>query len=136
MDKQIEYKENDRIDVETLTDLYKSVGWTAYSDHPEIMENILPGALHYISAWSGDKLVGLIRTVGDGCYILYIQDILVHPDYHRRGIGTELINRILEQSKNIRQIILTTDNSEKTKAFYKSVGLYTLEERNSVGFTN
>lgn len=128
----ITYRENTPIHIEALTQLYQSVGWTAYTDHPEIMQKLLPGALSYISAWDGEKLVGLIRTIGDGCYILYIQDILIHPDYQRKGIGTTLINRLLEQATGMRQIILSTDNTEKTISFYRSVGFLPIGETGAV----
>lgn len=133
--KNIEYKTNNDIPVKELTDLYNSVGWAAYADSPEIMEKILSGSFHYISAWSDGKLVGLIRTISDGCYILYIQDILVNPDYHRNGIGTELMKCILEQAKDMKQIILTTENTEKTKEFYRSVGFQQIEETGAISFT-
>lgn len=134
--KPITYRENTPIQIETLTNLYQSVGWTAYTDHPEIMQKLLPGALSYISAWDGEKLVGLIRTIGDGCYILYIQDILIHPDYQRKGIGTTLIQQMLEQAKDMRQIILSTDNTEKTISFYRSVGFVPMEETGAVSLVH
>lgn len=130
----IAYKENNPIHTDVLTALYKSVGWTAYSDDSEIMKQILAGSRFYISAWSGEKLIGLIRTVGDGAYILYIQDILVHPEYQRFGIGTALMKQILEKAEKMRQIILTTDNTEKTTAFYRSLGFTPMEEAGAVSF--
>lgn len=132
--KTIKYKENNPIDIDVLTALYKSVGWTAYSDDSEIMEGILPGAHFYISAWSGEKLIGLIRTVGDGAYILYIQDILVYPGYQRSGIGSMLMKQTLKKAEKMKQIILTTDNTEKTKSFYRSLGFHTIEETGAVSF--
>lgn len=132
--EKIEYKENTPVDIELLTALYRSVSWTAYSEQSEIMEKILPGSYFYISAWSGENLIGLIRTVGDGTYILYIQDILVHPAYQRLGIGTMLMKQTLEKAKKMQQIILTTDNTEKTKSFYHSLGFLPINETGAVSF--
>lgn len=131
---KISYLKNQPIKVEDLASLYNSVGWTSYTDHPNIMEKLLSGALSYISAWYGNNLIGLIRTIGDGCYILYIQDLLVHPNYQRRGIGGELVHQILDDAKDMRQIILTTDNSKKTARFYRSVGLVPMNEAGVVSF--
>lgn len=131
----ITYKMNDNISLEKLTNLYKNVGWTGYTNHPEIMAKLLSGAFLYISAWDGNELVGLIRAIGDGCYILYIQDLLVHPDYQRKGIGLTLMNRMLEIAKEMRQIILSTDNTEQTIQFYRSMGFVAMEETGSVTFT-
>ena len=130
----IQYSENGRIPFEKLMDLYNSVGWTAYTKDLNVMKKLLPGALSYTSAWDGDRLVGLIRTVGDGCSILYIQDLLVHPDYQRQGIGQTLVTQTVAAAKNIRQIFLSTENTEKTVKFYRSVGFVTMEETGAVTF--
>lgn len=130
----IQYSENGRIPFEKLMDLYNSVGWTAYTKDLTVMEKLLPGALSYTSAWDGNRLVGLIRTVGDGCSILYIQDLLVHPDYQRQGIGQTLVTQTVAAAENIRQIFLSTENTEKTVQFYRSVGFVTMEETGAVTF--
>lgn len=71
-------------------------------------------------------LVGLIRVVGDGQTIVFVQDILVHPSCQRRGIGTALLKEVLKRYSHVRQIELTTDDTPKTRAFYESVGFRTM----------
>ena len=75
-----------------------------------------------MGAYENEKLLGIIRTVGEGCSIVYIQDILVLPEYQRQGIGKALLNEILEIYKNVYQKVLLTDNTERTISFYKSLG--------------
>lgn len=130
----INYKDNTPISIDSLTQLYKSVGWRNYYNDTAIMNQLLPGAWYYISAWEEDQLVGLIRTISDGCYILYIQDILVHPDYQRQAIGTSLVKQMLERAKDMQQIILTTDDTEKTIQFYQSLGFKTMQDLKCVSF--
>lgn len=130
----VNYFENHPIDVIQLTHLYKSVQWTGYTDYPGKMAKLLPGSLYYLSAWVDGKLVGLIRTVGDDASLLYIQDILVHPDYQRQQIGSTLVKKVLDKYAHIRQIVLLTDNTEKTKAFYLSLGFYSSDKMESVAF--
>ncbi|SFB98927.1 Predicted N-acetyltransferase YhbS [Alkalibacterium subtropicum] len=130
----IAYYANDPIDVSKLVALYESVGWVGYTEHPEKMEKILAGSLTYFSAWKGDQLVGLIRTVGDDASILYIQDILVHPDHQRLRIGSALVNKVLDKHAHIRQIVLLTDDTEKTQAFYTSLGFQSSKALHSVAF--
>ena len=48
--------------------------------------------------------------VGDGYTILYIQDLLVHPDFARQGIGSRLLLRILGKYESVYQKILLTDD--------------------------
>lgn len=130
----IHYKDNTPISIDSLTQLYQSVGWRNYYNNPAIMNQLLPGSWHYISAWEDDQLVGLIRTISDGCYILYIQDILVHPDYQRQAIGTSLVKQMLERAKDMQQIILTTDDTERTIQFYQSLGFQTMQDLKCVSF--
>ena len=107
---------------EVLT-LYESVGWTGYTCRFEIMEHAFAKSLKIYGAYVQDKLVGLVRAVGDGVTIVYIQDLLVHPSYQRMGIGKALMGRILDDYKNVYQKVLTTDDTEKTLAFYRHMGM-------------
>ena len=74
--------------------------------------------------WSAASAIRcwLIRAVGDGATILFIQDILVAPERQRRGIGTALLRAVLERFNGVRQIELTTDDTPETAAFYRSLG--------------
>ena len=65
---------------------------------------------------------------------MFIQDILVMPQYQRRGIGKKLINSIIEKYNSVYQIELLTDNTEKTIAFYKSVGFTPANELGALSF--
>jgi GNAT superfamily N-acetyltransferase len=114
--------------------LYESVGWQFYCKHPEVLEKAFANSLCVLAAYEDDKLVGLIRSVGDGLTILFIQDLLVCPAYQRKGIGTALMNALLEKYSHVYQIELATDNTEKTIAFYKSFGFRNLNDLACCGF--
>ena len=58
----------------------------------------------------------------------------MYPDYQRKGIGSALLKAILERYSHVRQIQLATDNTEKTKAFYRSMGFRELSEIGCRGF--
>lgn len=112
----IEYNE------EEILHLYQSVGWINYVNNPKMLRNAYANSLKILGAYESEKLVGIIRTVGDGSSIVYIQDIVVLPEYQRQGIGRTLLKEILERYQNVYQKILFTDNTERTIRFYKSVG--------------
>ena len=114
--------------------LYGSVGWSFYVQHPDVLEKGIANSLCVLGAYDEDKLVGLIRCVGDGCTILFIQDLLVLPEYQRRSIGTALMKEVLDRYAQVYQIELATDNTEKTKAFYRSLGFRALDEIGCCGF--
>lgn len=114
--------------------LYASVGWQFYCKHPEVLEKAFANSLCVLAAYEGDELVGLIRAVGDGLTILFIQDLLVKPAFQRRGIGTALMNALLARYDRVYQVELATDNTEKTIAFYKSFGFRNLNDLGCCGF--
>lgn len=59
--------------------LYSEVGWTAYTDNMAALEEGYKNSLLVLAAYEGDELLGIIRAVGDGCTIVFVQDILVFP---------------------------------------------------------
>ena len=119
---------------EEILNLYASVGWTAYTAQPESLKRGFENSMLVLAAYEGDQLLGIIRAVGDGHTIVFVQDILVYPDYQRKGIGSALLKAILERYSHVRQIQLATDNTEKTKAFYRSMGFRELSEIGCRGF--
>ena len=131
----IGYKTNDAISFEEILPLYEAVGWSNYTSNPTMLKNALEHSLFLISARDEDgKLVGFLRAVGDGYSILYIQDIIVLPEYQRQGIGTQLLRQTLEYFKEVYQMILTTDSELKTLAFYESNGFTALSKVGCTSF--
>ena len=114
--------------------LYESVGWTAYTDHPDALRKGFENSMMVLAAYEDGQLMGIIRAVGDGHTIVFVQDILVFPAHQRKGVGTALLQAVLDRYSHVRQIELATDNTEKTIAFYKSMGFRELSEIGCRGF--
>ena len=130
----IHYKENYQIDKSDLEKLYSSVGWAAYTKNLEVLEQAINHSLQVISAWNEDELVGLIRVIGDGFTIIYVQDILVHPDYQDKKIGTELMTKILDNYPEVRQKVLLTEDAPDIRHFYEKFGFTSCDKGNAVAF--
>ena len=131
----IRYVENPVVTLEAVLPLYEAVGWTNYTTKPEMLKAAFENSLHVLAAFNEEGiLVGVLRAVGDGASILFIQDILVTPEYQHHGIGTKLLQQTLEKFKNVYQIQLSTDNSMKTISFYESNGFTSLTSLNCVSF--
>ncbi len=114
--------------------LYASVGWTAYTDDPAALRNGFANSLLTLAAYEEAALAGLIRVVGDGHTIVFVQDILVRPQFQRRGIGSALLQAVLNRYAGVRQIELLTDDTPETVAFYRSMGFRELTELGCRGF--
>lgn len=102
--------------------LYEAVGWSAYTKNPDGLVRALAGSTLVATARDGDRLVGLARVVTDGASILYLQDVLVHPDAQRTGLGRRLVSALLDAYPDVRQKVLLTDDEPAQKAFYESLG--------------
>ena len=114
-----EYKEYQEDEIQTL---YAAVGWTAYTEDLPALERGFQNSLLVLAAYEDGELIGLIRAVGDGATVVFVQDLLVAPQKQRQGVGTALLKAVLDRYSNVRQLLLTTDNTPKTIAFYKSLG--------------
>lgn len=114
--------------------LYKDVKWSAYTNEPENLNNAIDNSLKIWTVWDGTQLIGLARVVGDGYTIIYIQDILILESYQGQGIGSKLLKLILEQYKSVRQIVLMTEETEKTISFYKKNGLVNTKDYKIITF--
>lgn len=131
---KIIYSELKEFDWDHIYNLYSDAGWIAYTNNFENLKEGIKNSLAVVGAFYEDKLVGLIRAVGDGETIVYIQDILILEEYQRLGIGTELLNIIFDKYSHVRQKILLTDDTEKTIEFYKSNNMKDVVEFNTVAF--
>lgn len=105
-----------------LLALYESVGWTNYTRRQALLREAYQRSLCAFAAYNGERLAGVVRAVGDGASILYVQDLLVHPDYQRRGIGTRLLRALLAAFPDVYQTVLLTDDQAPTAVFYESIG--------------
>ncbi|MDO4916623.1 MAG: GNAT family N-acetyltransferase [Rothia sp. (in: high G+C Gram-positive bacteria)] len=119
-----------------LLELYKCVGWTSYTKDPEQLLQMVQNSQLVWAAFDSqnttdDQLVGLIRVVGDGVTIAYIQDLLVLPTYQKNGIGQQLLTKTLTDLSKIRQLYISTDTSKSNQYvidFYMKNGFQPMNE--------
>lgn len=130
----IKYKENNKLKLESLVELYENVGWISYSNKPSELNEAVKNSLFNIAAFDDEELIGLIRVIGDNMSILYIQDILVKEKYQRLGIESTLLKLVLNRYRKIKQVVLITDDTEKTKLFYEKNGMVPFQKFKNVGF--
>lgn len=131
---EIIYKHNSSFKEDDILNLYDSLGWTEYTKNMEKLIKALNNSLYILTAWNKNKLVGLIRVVGDGETIIYIQDILILRQYQRQGIGSKLLKTVFNKYKNVRQKVLLTDNTKKTRLFYETNGFESANKLNLVSY--
>ena len=131
----ISVRKQDVVKLEDVLHLYQAVGWTNYTNQPQMLEQALSHSLVIYLALDGDAVVGLIRLVGDGFSSVLVQDLIVLPIYQRQGIGSLLMKEALEDYKDAYQVQLVTEQTEKNVGFYRSLGFEALSTYDCIGMT-
>ena len=121
------------VSINDVLHLYQAVGWTNYTNQPQMLAQALSHSLAIYLARDGEKIVGLVRLIGDGFSSVFVQDLIVLPSYQRQGIGSTLMKQALFDYKDTYQIQLATEESEKTLGFYRSLGFETLSSFQCTG---
>jgi ribosomal protein S18 acetylase RimI-like enzyme len=124
---------------EEAVELYRAVGWLGYTKDPDKLVRSLAGSHLLLTARDAGRLVGLARTISDGEVVCYVQDLLVHPDQRRRGIGRSLMEELKRRYAACRFFLLSTDHADSAEAtrshpFYRSLGLIPHEEQGLAAF--
>ena len=121
------------VSIDDVLPLYQAVGWTNYTNQPQMLEQSLAHSLATYLARDGEEIVGVVRLVGDGFSSVFVQDLIVLPSYQRQGIGIALMEKALGDFKDAYQVQLATDQTEKTLGFYRSLGFETLSTYDCTG---
>ena len=129
----ISVRKQDVVKLEDVLHLYQAVGWTNYTNQPQMLEQALSHSLVIYLALDGDAVVGLIRLVGDGFSSVFVQDLIVLPTYQRQGIGSALMKQALGDFKGAYQVQMVTEQTEKNVGFYRSIGFETLSTYDCIG---
>jgi GNAT superfamily N-acetyltransferase len=61
----------------------------------ETARTALPKSLYSVAVRSGDRLIGMGRVVGDGLHVQVV-DIAVHPEFQKRGLSRQIMERITQ----------------------------------------
>lgn len=93
-------KENNK-NIEEFNLLYDSVGWGAYSS--DVSKRALDNTFYSVSIYEDDAIVGYGRLVGDTICFMYIQDVMVKPEFQNKKIGTIIMNKLLEKIKELKK---------------------------------
>ena len=131
----ITIKKQEIVKLEDVLHLYQAVGWTNYTNQPQMLEQSLAHSLAIYVARDGEEIVGLVRLVGDGFSSVFVQDLIVLPTYQRQGIGSDLMKEALGDYKDAYQVQLVTEQTERTLGFYRSMGFEILSTYNCIGMT-
>lgn len=102
----IEYRDaSHALDLGQLAKLFDAVGWKHRTRDRERLAQMVRGSMYGVSAHDGEMLVGYARAVSDGAFNAYVSTVVVLPAYQRRGIGREMIRRLLDGRDHIQFVL-------------------------------
>ncbi|MFD0616884.1 GNAT family N-acetyltransferase [Paenibacillus sp. GCM10027629] len=87
-----------------LRNLYQGAGWWPDRNEDGIIQLLTCGGA--VGAWEDDVLVGFCRSISDGIYRAYVEDVVVLSTYRNKGTGKLMIDRLLNELKDIDVISL------------------------------
>jgi len=116
---QIVFTERRKFSRHSLVSLYRANQWSS-AEKPLLLKKGLAASHAIVSAWQGNRLVGLANTLSDGHLVVYYSHMLVHPEFQGQGIGTQLMLRLMEKYQRFHQHILVADG--RAIEFYKKFG--------------
>lgn len=119
---QIQYRSDVPISVEQMIDLYNrsTLGERRPVHRKDIFSKMKNNADVIITAWAGNELVGIARTLTDFTYIAYLADLAVDEAWQHKGIGRQLIEETQKQLEPTCHIVLFA--APKAHAYYPKVG--------------
>ena len=119
----LKIKENNK-NVYDYNLLYDSVGWGAYDN--EITKKALDNTFYSISIYDDDNIIGYGRLIGDSICFLYVQDIMVKPEYQGKQIGSLIMNNLLKKVNEIKKenpdLRVYLGASKNREKFYEKFG--------------
>ncbi len=118
----IEYRDNATITAEQAIDLYKrsTLGERRPIHNVQTFEAMLKNANLTITAWDGETLVGISRSLTDFAYVAYLADLAVDQKYQRSGIGKRLIEETKSRLGPECMIVLLA--APKANEYYERIG--------------
>ncbi len=118
----IAYHNDVKITVEAAIDLYQrsTLGERRPVDRPDIFEGMLNNSNLTITAWHGERLVGIARSLTDFTYVAYLADLAVDAEYQRHGIGRQLIDETKRRLGSECMVVLLA--APKANDYYPKLG--------------
>jgi len=113
----ITYRDGPDVDLGSLAQLRAACGFYAVSR--ATLAGQIAGARWVVAAYDDDRLVGFARAISDGVTNAYVSSVMIGAKYRRRGIGRELMRRLMAGRDGMRWVLHARGES---KAFYESVG--------------
>jgi ribosomal protein S18 acetylase RimI-like enzyme len=118
---EVTYRPLDVDDHEQVRQLVIDTGWGKRAKDPERFRRMMEGADRTVVALDADRVVGFARALFDDASNGYISMVAVAVDRQGRGIGRELVRRLMAV-KEPRQITWVLRSARESTGFWEKMG--------------
>lgn len=130
---EIVYKDTHEFSREEFEELFLSVEWSS-GHFPDKLKVAMQNFKTVISAWDGEKLIGMACAMDDGIMNAYMHYLLVRPEYQGKGIGEALVSKIKEKYSDYLRLVIVAYNKEI--GFYEHCGFKRAEDASAMFITD
>lgn len=114
----LRWQEGGPVDLGQLAALFEAVGFSRRTD-PAYLQAAIDGARYVVSGWRGPELIAFARAISDGVSNAYVSTVAVRPDHQGRGLGRELMTRLIAGRDSVKFVLHTRPAAER---LYRSLG--------------
>jgi GNAT superfamily N-acetyltransferase len=88
---------NGPVPFDQLSEMYSIVGWNKDGSRTvPALQKMLEKTSHYVTAFEGSQLVGFGRVISDDIFLFQLSDVMVRPEFRKRGIGLQILKQLLD----------------------------------------
>ena len=116
---ELDYSFSRQVPASVLQTLLGQTSWANERTEDEVMQVIASSPVQ-LGVWDGDRLVGYARALTDGRFRALVDDVVVDEGQRGRGIGKEIMRRLLDRLAAVDQVVLLA--SDASAAFYIKLG--------------
>ena len=120
----ISYRNDITPDAQLIADLYRAAPLIRPVDDVDRIRRMYEGSNLVITAWDGDRLVGILRGWLDGAFDGYVCDLAVHPDFQNHGVGAKLLEISRQAHPEVQWVLRA---SKIAAQYYEHIGWKKIE---------
>jgi len=116
----ITYRTNAALEAHQLSELFKASGIKRPVEDLNRIKKMIDNSNLVVTAWDGDRLVGIARALSDYSYCCYLSDLAVDKEYQKQGIGHELVDEVRKLAGEESNLLLIS--APEAMDYYPKIG--------------
>ena len=117
-----------------ILDLYIAENWWDGPKELQPVLEIIKGSHIFVAAFHGERIVGMGRAISDGVSDAYIQDVTIHNEFRKKGIGALVMEKLINELKKDKIFWIGLISEKNSHGFYEKIGFSQMENTRPMKF--